>query len=389
MPANPAAARLNEADLEAFTTTAPPPPYSESATDFPTTPQHVNRPRLPEAKRNPNLRNLPEDATLVKFQTIVREGQEIVVGRIKVPTPGPNQHAFILRRYDTQAISLTTMFKVSFPGATEDEEKKEMEWVRSSYDTRNTNGGRDCDAVRLAGQWVSRHLAIHLAPAYGISNLVTALSRAVPDPSVSYRKSQRSQAAADELAKQKATTMGQTPPAATPARAAPSLAAPTDAASRTPKRARKTTSEAAATPEASGSRVFTVEATTTVTAPAGTAVDMNAEIESAKQLVRDLKQQLRERAAAGEDLEDQGFAQPESSRGAKRSAGETDEGVSIASGAKGDRAIRTNKRVEQGGAVQTAKRVALGSILLGVGASAGYFLPHILPQIGQFASQFF
>lgn len=57
MPALPAAARLNEADLEAFTTTAPPPPYSESATDFPTTPQHVNRPRLPEGKRNHNLRN--------------------------------------------------------------------------------------------------------------------------------------------------------------------------------------------------------------------------------------------------------------------------------------------------------------------------------------------
>ncbi|TXT07285.1 hypothetical protein VHUM_03455 [Vanrija humicola] len=378
MPALPAAARLNEADLEAFTTTAPPPPYSESAADFPTTPQHVNRPRLPEAKRNHNLLNLPEDATLVKFQTIVREGQEIVVGRIKVPTVSrrSTQHAFILRRYDTQAISLTTMFKVSFPGATEEEEKKEMEWVRSSYDTRNTNGGRDCDAVRLAGQWVSRHLAIHLAPAYGISNLVTALSRAVPDPSVSYRKSQRSQAAADQLAKEKAASAAGTPAAptaGTPTRAAPSLAAPAvETAARTPKRARRTTSEAAATPEASGSRVFTVEATTTVTAPAGTAVDMNAEIESAKQLVRDLKQQLRERAAAGEDLEDQGFAQPESSRGAKRTAGEADEGVAVAGGATGERAIRTNKRVEQGNAaVDTAKRVALGSILVGVGASVG------------------
>lgn len=200
---------------------------------------------------------------------------------------------------------------------------------------------------------------------------MTALSRAVPDPSVSYRKSQRSQAAADELAKQKATTAA--PAAGTPTRAAPSLAAPAaETATRTPKRARKTTSEAAGTPEASGSRVFTVEATTTVTAPAGTAVDMNAEIESAKQLVRDLKQQLRDRAAAGEDLEDQGFAQPESSRGAKRAAGEADEGVSVSSGAKGDRAIRTNKRVEQGSAVaETAKRITYGSILLGLGGAAG------------------
>ena len=42
---------------------------------------------------------------------------------------GSNTHAFILRRYDTNAVSLTTMFKVAFPGATEEEEKREMEWV--------------------------------------------------------------------------------------------------------------------------------------------------------------------------------------------------------------------------------------------------------------------
>ena len=118
---------------------------------------------------------MPDDVTIVKFQTIVRESREIVVGRIKVPTvgiasnlrllqPGNNPHAFILRRYDTDAISLTTMYKVAFPGASEEDERREMDWVcgalglnswqvRSSYDTSNTNGSRDCDAVRLAGQW--------------------------------------------------------------------------------------------------------------------------------------------------------------------------------------------------------------------------------------------
>ncbi len=29
---------------------------------------------------------VPDDVAIVKFQTIVREGKEIVVGRIKVPT---------------------------------------------------------------------------------------------------------------------------------------------------------------------------------------------------------------------------------------------------------------------------------------------------------------
>jgi hypothetical protein len=43
-----------------------------------------------------------------------------------------NSHAFILRRYDTDAISLTTMYKVAFPGASEDDEKREMDWVSRS-----------------------------------------------------------------------------------------------------------------------------------------------------------------------------------------------------------------------------------------------------------------
>ena len=42
---------------------------------------------------------------------------------------GPTNHAFILRRYDTDAISLTTMYKVAFPGATDEDEKREMDWV--------------------------------------------------------------------------------------------------------------------------------------------------------------------------------------------------------------------------------------------------------------------
>lgn len=103
------------------------------------------------------------DALVVKFQTIVRDGKEIVVGRLKVATvsilffltspsltdvslspyfracclqnlPAPNEHAFILRRYDTGAISVTTMFKAAFPGATEEEEEREMRWVsRASF----------------------------------------------------------------------------------------------------------------------------------------------------------------------------------------------------------------------------------------------------------------
>lgn len=41
----------------------------------------MNRPRAVMLTRS-----VPDDVNIVKFQTIVREGREIVVGRIKVPT---------------------------------------------------------------------------------------------------------------------------------------------------------------------------------------------------------------------------------------------------------------------------------------------------------------
>jgi hypothetical protein len=56
--------------------------------------------------------------------------------------PGTHTHAFILRRYDTDAISLTTMFKVAFPGATEEEEAREMDWVGDSIESRLINRSR-------------------------------------------------------------------------------------------------------------------------------------------------------------------------------------------------------------------------------------------------------
>ncbi|WVW83033.1 hypothetical protein I302_105050 [Kwoniella bestiolae CBS 10118] len=380
-------------DIATFTNSVPPPPpYSADAQaqyDLTPLPHHENRPRVPEEKRNPLLINLADDVKIVKFQTIVREGKEIVVGRIKVPTPGTSSHAFILRRYDTNAISLTTMYKVAFPGATDEDEKREMDWVKSSFDTRGTNGGRGSDVVRLAGQWVSRHLAIHLAPAYNLSDLIASLARAIPDPNVAYRKSQRSQAASEEMARQ---THSET----TPARPVPSMTAGTETASPAPKRQRREPSaptadastsistEEAAAPE-QGERHLTLEATTTVTAPAGTNVDMEAEIESAKQLVKDLKNELRLRAAVGEELEEQGVDVPEETRGTKRGKNE-DEGVIISggSGSKGkDRIVRKNKRVVQNGILgETGQKIAWGTIIFSLGVGAATLLP-------QYVSSFF
>lgn len=235
------------------------------------------------------------------------------------------------------------------------------------------------NARTLTQHRVPRNLAIHLAPAYGIAELVLALSRAEPDPHVSYRKSQRSQQAADDLAR----TRRHNPPAAESGstRAAPSITVTDAAAAPTPKRARRAPdaeSPAAATPAADAApaaaadeRTLTLEATTTVTAPAGSNIDMNAEIESAKQLVRDLKRELQMRAAAGDEVEETGGETGESSsRGVKR--GNEDEGVAVSSGSKRtERVIKTNKRVEHTGTVGTVVRnTAYGAMIFGLGVGA-------------------
>jgi hypothetical protein len=117
------------------------------------------------------------------------------------------------------------------------------------------------------------------------------------------------------------------------------------------------------------SRVVTVEATTRLTAPAGAAVDMDSEIEQAKQLVLDLKRELRLKAAAGESLEELGFDAGESSRGVKRSS-DADDGVSVSGAATGKRVIVKSKRVEVAVGQSTASRIAWSAMLFGLGAAA-------------------
>jgi hypothetical protein len=154
---------------------------------------------------------------------------------------------------------------------------------------------------------------------------------------VAYRKSQRSIAAA--------ATLQQASGAAAPAPA--------------PKRVRT---------DAEDTRHLTLEATTTVTAPAGATIDMEAEIESAKQLVMNLKRELRLRTAAGEALEEQGYDVAEGSRGQKR--GQGDDIVEISGGVGKERIVRRSQRVEQK-AMGPATKVAWGTLIfsLGVGFS--------------------
>ncbi|KAL5526063.1 hypothetical protein ACEPAG_7401 [Sanghuangporus baumii] len=162
----------------------------------------TGRPSLPYQAINPHLALLDQSKLpAVKFQVITRDGQEIVVGRIKIQTP--NGHAFILRRYDTGAVSQTTMFRAAFPAASDDLERIESNWVKQNFDSTGANGGSApgggrSDALRLAGVWVRPEIAKTIAPDYSLESIIEPLLSARPDPGQEYRRSTKQNAAAQQ-----------------------------------------------------------------------------------------------------------------------------------------------------------------------------------------------
>ncbi|KAG9052536.1 hypothetical protein FS842_009700 [Serendipita sp. 407] len=143
------------------------------------------RPPLP-TKWNTYLANL-ERNPVVKFQPIRKDGAVVYVGRIKVEVP-PDEHnipqkAYVLRRYDTGCISLTTMWRAAFPGTLPLVEKEEITWVRTNYDL-GANTAKE--ATRLAGVWISVELARNFAPSYNLTR--TGSRRSTPSRSVKSRK---------------------------------------------------------------------------------------------------------------------------------------------------------------------------------------------------------
>ncbi|KAA1467506.1 hypothetical protein DENSPDRAFT_769319 [Dentipellis sp. KUC8613] len=147
------------------------------------------RPDLPYEHINPHIKSLTaSNLPAVKFQEIIRDGQSTIVARMKVPTP--TGHAFILRRLDTGAVSLTTMFRAAFPTASEEAEREESAWVKANFDL---SGSNKSGKSRFAGTWVSASVAATLADAYSLTTILEPLTEAKPDPNTEYRKSQRAQ----------------------------------------------------------------------------------------------------------------------------------------------------------------------------------------------------
>ncbi|KAH0832908.1 hypothetical protein J3R83DRAFT_11862 [Lanmaoa asiatica] len=183
------------------------------------------RPELPVKYQNPNLKSLDLSKwPPVKYQSLDRDGHEVLVRP-------PSGHAFILRRYDTGAISLTTMFRAAFPDASELDERKETQWAKEAFDLSGNNGStREPGLVRLAGTWISPSVALlpQFADAYFLHDVIHHIAKAEPDPKATYRRS---------TAKGTPKAAPRSSPVASPAKAlltpAPSITMPT------PKRRRE------------------------------------------------------------------------------------------------------------------------------------------------------
>jgi hypothetical protein len=87
------------------------------------------------------------------------------------------------------------MIRAAFPTLPEDLEKKETTWIRTAFDCAGANGQ---GSRRLAGVWAPLPVALHLADDYDLSDIITPLANATPDPKNVPRRSTRSSAAAAE-----------------------------------------------------------------------------------------------------------------------------------------------------------------------------------------------
>lgn len=100
----------------------------------------------------------------------------------------PGGHSFILRRLDTGAISVTTMFRAAFPTASEEAEKNETNWIKHSFDL---SGANKSGKARFAGTWVTPDVALYLADSYSLGHVIPSLAAAVPDPSTTFRRAKQ------------------------------------------------------------------------------------------------------------------------------------------------------------------------------------------------------
>ncbi|GAA5907305.1 hypothetical protein JCM6882_002802 [Rhodosporidiobolus microsporus] len=141
----------------------------------------VQRPQLPHDKANKQMTEGKSPRVhKVKTQTLhLGEGAgTITIARVKCPVPkGVPGH--IIKRFDTNAISASSLFRAAFPFATTDEELTEMRWIavgsRGQYGDTAAAGLEDDETKKLSGTWIPATYALALAEEYGVSRFTADL----------------------------------------------------------------------------------------------------------------------------------------------------------------------------------------------------------------------
>lgn len=97
----------------------------------------------------------------VKTQTLFlgegpAEQHTITIARVKCPVP-KDVPGHIIKRFDTNAVSASSLFRAAYPTATEAEENKEMDWVatksKGKYGNTREAGIEWDEAKKLSGTW--------------------------------------------------------------------------------------------------------------------------------------------------------------------------------------------------------------------------------------------
>ncbi|GAA5826657.1 hypothetical protein JCM3770_007099 [Rhodotorula araucariae] len=144
----------------------------------------VQRPPLPAYAANKQLVDEPKGKTArlhkVKTQTLHLGDPNgtITIARVKCPVPkGVPGH--IIKRFDTDAVSASSLFRAAFPLASEVEEATEMRWVstgsRGMYGDTKLAGSEHDESKKLSGTWIPSQHAATLAREYGIARYAVEL----------------------------------------------------------------------------------------------------------------------------------------------------------------------------------------------------------------------
>jgi hypothetical protein len=84
------------------------------------------------------------------------------------------------------------MYRAAFPGASDQDERKETMWVKDNHELLGNNGSaKEPHIIRLAGTWVDPDLATQFADTYALGDIIALMAKAEPDPKVAYRKSSK------------------------------------------------------------------------------------------------------------------------------------------------------------------------------------------------------